>query len=312
MLELKRRMELQLSPSPKSFNILVKSLKKSSTDNVGLSGFLVWPLTQFVADHGINNFETSMAALKEMTKVFTAEFAVRPFFIKDEDYMLKLFYKWSSDKNDHVRRLVSEGSRPLLPWGQKLPRFSKTPNLTWPLLENLKNDPSLYVQKSVANHINDLSKQNEDWVLKKIKHWENPWIIKQGLRTLIKNANPKALKLIGVDPNQVEVLKFSLKSSKISLGENLVSSIEIQNKTNKKVKVVVDVEVELLRSNKKHNKKVFKGKKFDLLPQQKSKYEIKTPLKAVTTRRYYPGIQYLNVIVNGEKQKKKKFFLSVP
>lgn len=146
----------------KSLKILKGAIKQNEKDAIGLSGFSIWPLTEYVARFGLDEFDLSMEVLKEMTKVFTSEWAVRAFFIHDEKRALKFFKSWVNDKNEHVRRLVSEGSRPLLPWGQKLHSFVKDPMLSWDLLEQLKNDESEYVRKSVANHVNDHSKNHPD------------------------------------------------------------------------------------------------------------------------------------------------------
>lgn len=184
----------------KSFKILQRSLRQNEDDSVGLSGFLVWPLTQYVAQEGLRNFQESMQCLHAMTQVFTAEFAIRSYFIEFEKETLKQFEKWVHDPSEHVRRLVSEGSRPLLPWGQKLHSFVQNPERTWHLLEKLSLDSSKYVQKSVANHINDHSKNHPDWILEKLeilknKHPENSgleWIVRHGTRTLVKKRASKS------------------------------------------------------------------------------------------------------------------------
>lgn len=311
MLLLSRRLGEQLEASPKSFPTLVKALKKSDEDKVGLSGFLVWPLTHFVAEHGLHDFDSSLKALKEMTKVFTAEFAVRSFFLKDEKYMLKVFKEWSRDENEHVRRLVSEGSRPLLPWGQKLPRFLETPSLTWPLLESLKNDSSRYVQKSVANHMNDISKKHGDWLIKQLKNWPNEWVARHAVRSLVKQGNPGALKIIGADTAMPEVKVIKLISSNLKVGSKLLNEVTLKNPTSKPMTVILDIEVHLLKANGSHSSKVFKGRRVRLEVNETQKIEVSTPLKKVTTRKYYDGLHYCNLMINGQRSSKKKFQLSV-
>lgn len=310
MQALSRRLGEQLETSPKSFATLVNALKKSDEDSVGLSGFLVWPLTHFVAEHGLNDFDSSMKALKEMTKVFTAEFAVRPFFLNDEKYMLKVFKDWSRDPNEHVRRLVSEGSRPLLPWGQKLSRFLETPTHTWPLLDSLKNDSSRYVQKSVANHMNDLSKKHGDWLVKQLKAWPNPWVARHAVRSLVKQGHSGALKIVGVSSELPDIKAVKLLSPKIKVGASLINEVALKNSSSKKMTVLIDVEVHLLKSNGSHSSKVFKGRRIQLEADQSQKVELTTPLKKVTTRKYYKGIQFCNLLINGQRTPKKKFYLS--
>ncbi len=303
--------------------ILVKALKSNEKDKIGLLHFEVWPLAHFVSVYGLDEFDQSMDALKEMTKVFTSEFAVRAFFIKDHTRTLDIFNKWAMDENEHVRRLVSEGSRPLLPWGQKLIMFAENPKLTWNILEKLKLDESDYVRKSVANHINDHSKNHPDFVIDKLVNWskglnknknkiqsENiQWIIKHASRTLIKKGHPKAFVLHGVNQSVIKLLKSEIKNSKIFLGQSLKVVISIKNASKKSALVIIDHDMHLLKLNKSHSIKVFKGKKVSLNPQEIKEIEFAIPLKKVTTRVYYEGIQYWNCKINGVGQKPHSFTL---
>nr|HPI41509.1 hypothetical protein [Pseudobdellovibrionaceae bacterium] len=227
----------------------------------------------------------------------------------DQSYMLNQFMEWSQDPDEHVRRLVSEGSRPLLPWGQKLPQFSENPELTWPLLVALKNDTSKYVQKSVANHMNDLSKNNGDWLVQNLKNWPNPWVVKHATRTLIKKGHSGALQLSGVSSVQPQIIKITLNIKKIKLGDSLKGSLILKNPTKKNMTVVVDVCLDLLKSNGKYSKKVFKGKRILLPPNSQLQTVLNTPLKKVTTRVYYKGHQYWSLMINGQNSPLQKFTL---
>lgn len=316
-LELKQRMQLlterlgeQLPKGPKAFPVLLNALKKSDQDAQGLSGFLVWPLTNYVAVHGLEQPEESLRALKEMTKVFTSEFAVRPFLREHQDFTLNIFESWVRDENEHVRRLVSEGSRPYLPWGEKLHVFAKDPEITWHLLHSLSEDPSKYVQKSVANHLNDHSKLHAKWLVQKLKTWPNPWVQRHALRTLIKNGDSGALKLIGVSSAQPK-MSFALKRKKIRVGESLLLNLDLQNQSNKAMRVLIDVEIGFLKKNGAKSPKVFKGKSLNLSKKEKTSLDLKIPLKKVTTRVYYPGKQTVCLIVNGKKTKPIEFHLSL-
>lgn len=302
----------------KSLTILKGAIKQNEKDKVGVFGFATWPLTEYVSRYGLLEFDLSMNILKEMTKVFTAEFAVRNFFLHDEKRTLKYFNNWVDDKNEHVRRLVSEGARPLLPWGQKLPSFVKDPKTTWNLLETLKTDESEYVRKSVANHLNDHSKNHPDMVVKKLLEWQKSdvydknldWVIRDASRTLIKKGHPKAFLLHGVEAGKVEVLSQKIISKKVDLGNVLQVEVEFKNKSSKKLKIILDHEVHLLRANNKHNVKCFKGKKIELLPSEQKKLSFKIPLKPVTTRTYYSGKHFWNIKVNGVSEEKLSFILN--
>ncbi|MBY0413065.1 MAG: DNA alkylation repair protein [Bdellovibrionales bacterium] len=303
----------------KSLKILLGAIKKNDSDDVGLSGFAAWPLTEYVALFGLEEFDLSMNILKEMTKAFTSEFAVRAFFLHDESRTLKFFKSWVNDKNEHVRRWVSEGSRPLLPWGQKLPGFVQDPLVTWGLLEVLKNDESEYVRKSVANHINDHSKNHPDLVVEKLLSWKrtNPqskeldWVIRHATRTLIKKGHSKAFLLHGVEAGKIEVLSQKILTKKVRLGEALKVEVVFKNLSKKKIKVILDHELHLLKSNGSHNIKCFKGKSIELASGEMTKLSFNVPLKPVTTRTYYSGKHYWNILVNGKSEDRLSFVLDV-
>ena len=145
---------------PVSLKIVMKSMDESE-----LSGFSLWPFSEFISQFGLDHFDESMKAMYKLTQRFTSEFAVRPFLLKYHKKVLSYFTKWATDKNVHVRRWVSEGSRPLLPWGQKIPLFVMDPTHTLLLLDKLRFDDELYVRKSVANHLNDISKNHPQVVI---------------------------------------------------------------------------------------------------------------------------------------------------
>jgi len=179
-------------------------------------GFQAIAVTEFVARHGLGDFDRSMAALADLTRFGSAEFAVRPFLEQDTDRTLAVMASWSGSDDEHVRRLASEGSRPRLPWAARIPALKDDPTLAAPILEALKADPSLYVRKSVANHLNDIARDRPDWLVDRLAGWakDDPrtaWIIRHALRTLIKKGDPRALALIGVGHGAaVEIRGFSI------------------------------------------------------------------------------------------------------
>lgn len=315
-----KRLHETLPDDPKiSLPILKKIIKKNEADQIGLSGFSLWPVSEYISIYGLSEFDLSMDVLKELTKAFTAEFAVRAFFLHDEARTLEFFHRWVKDENEHVRRLVSEGSRPLLPWGQKLPSFVKNPEATWELLEILKHDSSIYVRKSVANHLNDHSKNHPNFLIQKLLKWKKmhpkdkdiDWIIRHASRTLIKKGHTKAFLIFGIKPGNVKVVSQKVLTKNVELGKSLEVEIELKNLTSKNIKAILDHEVHLLRQNGKHNIKCFKGKSVELLAGKKMKLSFKIPLKVVTTRTYYPGEHFWNIKVNGQSEKKISFKLRV-
>lgn len=150
-----------------------------------------------------------MAANYEITKRFTAEFCVRPFLIEHRGECLKLLKRWATDANPHVRRLVSEGTRPRLPWAMRLPEFQSDPSHTLPLLEMLKDDPELYVRRSVANHLADIAKDHPDVAFDVCESWlrelrksaderrsaNRRWVVRHAVRLPAKKGVARALEL---------------------------------------------------------------------------------------------------------------------
>ena len=192
-------------------NILLASLTPSltRTDDIGLEVFFYLPYVCFVKEYGLgpehnegqDPFEISMKAQYELTKRFSAEFSIRSFLIQNQERTLSRLLEWTSDANPHVRRLCSEGTRPRLPWAQRIPAFVENPAPTLPILEALKNDTDLYVRRSVANHLGDIAKDHPDFVFKICERWliessnEVRWLIRHALRHPAKKGNKIALQL---------------------------------------------------------------------------------------------------------------------
>lgn len=189
----------------KGIKILGSILGPENTEETGMFVNFYWlmPIAKLVEKYGLDDFAMSMHALEEITKRNTSEYAIRPYLEQNTKKTLTQMLKWSKSKNAHVRRLASEGLRPRLPWAKKLDVFIENPKLIFPILENLKDDPSKYVQKSVANCLNDILKDNYSVGKSLMNAWhgskiskERKWIIKHALRNLIKTKDPWAMKLI--------------------------------------------------------------------------------------------------------------------
>ncbi|GAA0780654.1 DNA alkylation repair protein [Roseibium denhamense] len=194
------------------------------SDDQGIRGWGIMPLGMIVSDWGLDGFEASFALLKEMTKRATAEFDVRPFLAKDQERALAIMAPWTEDDCVHVRRLVSEGTRPRLPWGMQLKQLVKDPAPTLPLLERLKDDPEEYVRRSVANHLNDIAKDHPDLVAGIAANWlkgadkNREKLVKHACRTLIKSGHPATLKAFGLNPPELQFEGPSLAETSICFG----------------------------------------------------------------------------------------------
>jgi len=270
---------------------------------------------EFVGLFGQNYFDISLRALRDFTRFGSSEFAIREFLKLDFKKTIHTMQKWSEDKNHHVRRLASEGSRPRLPWSFKLDEVIQNPFSTEIILNQLKADKEIYVKKSVANHLNDISKDNTDAFFSIINKWEKTdentkWIIKHAGRNLIKNGNPAMLKLVGVKSKAaISDLNFLIKHKKIKLGNNL--DFEINFKSDKIQQLIVDYAIFYLKKNGKHSKKVFKLKTFEAPKSQIVKLKKKQLFKDFSTRKHNHGEHKIALIINGFVVAEESFFLTV-
>ncbi|MEK6774705.1 MAG: DNA alkylation repair protein [Bdellovibrionota bacterium] len=315
---IREQLYLQL---PRDYDLALNILIQSC-DLGKLKGFDLWPYTEFIQTYGLNHSEKSLLALARITTLFTGEFAVRPFLKNNTKQTLAYLMKCTEDKNVHIRRWVSEGTRPRLPWGERLHIFIQNPNLTLSLLEILKHDEEIYVRKSVANHLNDIAKDHPQLVVATLSKWKTSatkehaakinWIIHRSLRTLIKNGNPQALKLIGVSQN-INILVNSIKINKrtFRLGERLELKFKVTSKSTAKQNLVIDYLIHFAKANNKISKKVFKLKKFTLSGRNKIEISKIHHLKPITTRTYYSGKHFIELQINGKPFGKIPFNLHV-
>lgn len=194
----------------KAVRILIDSMAKVESGDQGLAVFFYLPHSFFISEYGLeaagnggkDPFAVSMKALHALTLRFTSEFAIRPFLIHQQERTLAQVMKWIDDPSPDVRRLCSEGARPRLPWGVRLPAFIKDPRPALPILEALKNDDSLYVRRSVANHLGDIAKDHPEWVVKTCYQWlrkddskEMKWVIRHAVRYVTKKGHAGAIAL---------------------------------------------------------------------------------------------------------------------
>ncbi len=181
----------------------------SRTEGLGLGVFFYLPHVSFVAMYGLDPeenrgsdpFETSMVAQHELTRRFSAEFSLRPFLIRWPERTLARLLEWTKDPDPHVRRLCSEGTRPRLPWAIRIPAFLQDPSPVIPILEALRDDPSEYVRRSVANHLGDIAKDHPKLAFGICERWvsgageERKWLIRHAVRHPAKNGVSAALRL---------------------------------------------------------------------------------------------------------------------
>jgi len=271
-------------------------------------------LPDYIELYGQKNFEISMKAMLEVTQLVSAEFAIRPFLINEQDRTLTEMVKWSKHDNESVRRLSSEGCRPRLPWAKVLPSFIQNPLPILTILEKLKEDPSEYVRRSVANNLNDIAKDNPDVVLKTVRGWKTDnlftrWIVKHGCRTLMKKGNEMALRLNGFKTKKKFELTGLKSDRKVRKGEYLHFSFSLHNLERKTERIRLEYGIGYQTGKAKISRKVFKIGEFMADPGVPIAISRKLSFKDLTTRKHYEGVHELWIQVNGQKLKEAKFFV---
>ncbi|WP_280770175.1 DNA alkylation repair protein [Salipaludibacillus daqingensis] len=285
---------------PKEYEDALKVLHEVAPHFEGLAG-IIFP--DYVELYGRNDWDLSMKALEEFTKFSTSEFAIRPFLLMDEKKVLEQVFIWMKSQNEHVRRFASEGCRPKLPWGQSVPSFKKNPFPLIPMLENLIEDESIYVRKSVANHLNDISKTHPHIIIDLIKKWlgkneRTDWILRHASRTLLKQGNKDVLQLFGYETSEfIHVDELNLSTKSITIGDQLHFCFTIT--TDSTTKIRLEYAIDYVKKNGKRNKKTFKISESTINQGHSKKYDKRQSFKNMTTRTHYPGLHTLSIIVNG-------------
>lgn len=296
-----RRLTVSLHETlPKDYREALKILYQVAPQFTGLGG-IIFP--DYVDQYGINDWEESMKALSFFTPFSTSEFAVRPFLLKDQKRMLQQMLIWSTHSNEHIRRLASEGSRPRLPWGMSVPSLKQNPEVTLPILSNLKEDESLYVRKSVANHINDISYTHPDLVIKLAHDWignhqHTNWIIKHACRSLLKKGHHQALALFGFgDDKSVDLKDFTLDLKQVLMGETIRFSFTLT--ASKSLPVRVEYAIDFVKAKGQRTKKVFMINSIQMKENEFRTFTKQHSFKELTTRKHYKGTHTLSIIING-------------
>lgn len=268
--------------------------------------FVTLILPEYVAMYGLEDFDLSMEALRFFTPFGSAEFAVRPFLRQDLARGLALMERWSRDDNEHVRRLASEGSRPRLPWSFRLDALRADPSPVKAILDNLRADPSLYVRKSVANHLNDITKDHPDWVMDLLEGWElhhppTAWIARHALRSLIKQGDRRALGLIGAgQAAQVSLEEMRVSPADIRLGDKVTVAFRLRSTSPLPQRLVIDYAIHYVKKSGGTSAKVFKLKTLTLAPLASVEMSRSQAIRDFTTRVHYAGKHAVEVFINGE------------
>jgi len=263
-------------------------------------------LPDYIATYGLDNYDASIDALEFVTQFVTCEFGIRPFILRYYEPMLAQMERWSLHESPKVRRLASEGSRPMLPWGMGIPALKKDPLVNLKLLENLKNDPSESVRRSVANHLNDLSKHHPTVVIGLARQWqgnspETDALIRHGLRTLLKQSHPEIMDYYGLDSHGISFSGFRVHTPAVAIGDSLDFSFEIENQGPART-IRLEYVIYYKRQQEQVSRKVFKISERSYAPGETAVIYRRQSFRPITTRRYYAGKQQLAILLNGAEQ----------
>lgn len=272
----------------------------------GLAGWSLWPVSEYVVRRGLPHPERALRALHAITRRFTAEFAIRPFLIAHPALTLRTLDAWRHDPSAHVRRLVSEGTRPRLPWGVQLKAFIADPSPTLPLLRALQDDPSAYVRRSVANHLNDIAKDHPaivaEWLETHLPEASpaRRALLKHASRTLIKRGDPRVLHAWGIGAAFAGTATLRITPRRVRVGDTVTLTLELAAAARAAAQpLVVDYVVHHVRADGRSSPKVFKGWSLTLAPGERRTLVKRHAFRVVTTRRYYPGRHVIAVQANG-------------
>ncbi|MGV3541238.1 MAG: DNA alkylation repair protein [Rufibacter sp.] len=293
---------------PEAVQVILQTIEqlKSQRFPVRHVEFMFFP--DYVELYGLEDLEISMKAMEKITQFISCEFAVRPFLLKYPQQMMAQMLAWSQHEHQAVRRFASEGCRPRLPWAMALPFLKKDPLPILPILENLKADPSEFVRRSVANNLNDISKDNPALVLELLAHWkgqtpETDWVVKHGCRTLLKQGHTEVLKYFGYEGGtQLALQDFKVLTPEVALGKDLLFSFVLQNTSELPQKVRLEYGVYYQKANQSLARKVFKISEREVAPVEQVTITCKQSFKFITTRKFYTGPHRVSLIVNGQEK----------
>lgn len=286
--------------------LIEKIVSQLRADGFGEQQLVFMFLPNYIATYGLTDYKNSIKALVFLTQFISAEFAVRPFLLKYGDQLMTDMLLMSSHSNYHVRRFASEGCRPRLPWGAAIPALKKDPTLILPILHNLKNDTSEYVRRSVANNLNDITKDNPDVVISIAKKWagkskETDAIIKHACRSLLKSGHPEILGFYGLHTNNLAISDFTIDTPAIKIGAHVEFSFIIKNLDKIDRYIRLEYTIYYLKNNGKLAGKVFKISEKSYPAGAEIKIIRKQSFKPITTKIFYPGLHKLSIMVNGKE-----------
>lgn len=283
------------------------SVLAGATGHVTLDMWSGWPATEYVGTYGVNHLDASMTAIAAITPYATGEWAVRPYLDRYTDEALAVMRAWSDSDDEHLRRLASEGSRPRLPWGSRV-RWLMTPGPTLPILDRLYDDPSEYVRRSVANHVNDIAKDHPDVALKTLARWQaaggehTQRVVRHAARGLLRAGHPEALSLVGAAHGAGAVDALTVADT-VAVGDKLPFTVTVRAAAPGALVLKYAV-------RRDGSRRVFHlAERIAESPGDTFTLKKTHSFRPVTTRTEPPGPRELDIIVNGEVRATAQFTL---
>lgn len=302
-----------------ALGLLVAMLGPELAEGEGMfnTSWFLMPVARFIEEFGLDHPHASLEGIEEMTRRHTGEFAIRPYLARYPELTMTYVTRWADSPSLNVRRLASEGIRPRLPWAPKLQPFISNPLPVIDVLDRLIDDPSPYVRKSVANNLNDISRDHPDLAVDVARRWiaaspteRTRWIVNHGMRTLVKRGRPAALEVVGAtaDPS-ITVSDVQVQPEAVSIGEAFTITATVVNGSVDEREVIVDYCMHFLGRDGKHRQKVFKLARVTIEADTSAVVAKRHVMRQVSTRTYYPGIQMVTVQANGSSSDKAEVIL---
>jgi 3-methyladenine DNA glycosylase AlkC len=273
---------------------------------VGMAPFVYLPFVYWIAAEGLGHWDAAMALQHELTQRCTCEFSIRAFIDADPERTLARLREWTRDPSPHVRRLVSEGTRPRLPWAPRLRRFVEDPTPVVALLEVLKDDPTTLVRRSVANNLNDIGKDHPAVLVDVCRRWlvdatdERRALVRHALRSAVRRGEPEALDLLGFGGRpSIEVSDVTVQPAVAAIGERVRIGCLVRNAADARAAWNVDLRIHFVKANGATSPKVFKLRMVVLEPGGTATLTKSISLAQHTTRTHHPGVHAVELVVNG-------------
>jgi len=304
---------------PKNYNqnvkLILKIIQQLQNDGFKENSIEYMFFPDFIEVYGLDNYNSSIKAFEQVTQFTSCEFAVRPFIVKYNEKMIAQMHLWSKHTHSMVRRLSTEGCRPKLPWAMAIPSLKNNPSPIIQILENLKNDESESVRRSVANNLNDISKDNPTEVINLAKKWKGKtqgvdWLIKHACRALLKQGNSEVMELFGFGSvDKIKIDNFKILTPKVKVGHFLEFTFRLQNTSDFSAKIRLEYGLYYQKAKGSLSRKVFKISEKEYVPNSTTIISRKQPFKVITTRKLHLGAHQISIIINGNEFDKNDFEL---